>query len=166
MPDTLQQSDLADLIQSHTEIVSNTILRQMTADAATGPGEPITTGMGEYLVLTSRAWCHILDGLVESPRFRDAACAALEESRRRSHCADLSAVVSIDMEMSKLRRIFEKMKGFTQDVEAIWYEGSAGSGLSTVPREFPTPLLKEVDEQLKSQMKGYTSSPTKSDSTD
>jgi len=103
MPDSLQQSDLADLIQSHTEIVSNTILRQMTADAATRPGEPITTGMGEYLVLTSRAWCHILDGLVESPRFRDAACAALEESRRRSHCADLSAVVSIDMEMSKLR---------------------------------------------------------------
>jgi len=58
------------------------------------------------------------------------------------------------------------MKDFTQDVEAIWYEGSAGSGLSTVPREFPTPLLKEVDEQLKRQMQGYTSSPTKSDSTD
>jgi adenylylsulfate kinase-like enzyme len=57
------------------------------------------------------------------------------------------------------------MKGFTQDVEAIWFEGSAGSGSSTVPRELPAPLLKEVDEQLKSQMQEYTS-PTKSDSTD
>lgn len=57
---------------------------------------------------------------------------------------------------NEFRRIFEKMKGFTQDVEAIWFEGS-GSGSSSVPRELPTPLLKEVDEQLKSHMQDYTS---------
>lgn len=95
--------DLEAMVQSHIEMISRNMIKQVATDISPGESRTLTSGLGEYLVLSCQAWSRLTDSFLESAHIHRAVLDALEESKRRSHCADLSVVVSMDVEISKVR---------------------------------------------------------------
>jgi hypothetical protein len=80
--------------------------KQNPASSSTSPGEAnnnIVSDIGEYLMQAAQTWAQMTDALVESRQVQQAVEDAHEQAMSNNHLSDLSAVVSMDMDLSKLR---------------------------------------------------------------
>ncbi|RGP60232.1 hypothetical protein FLONG3_10949 [Fusarium longipes] len=63
----------------------------------------IVSDIGEYLMQAAQKWAQMTDALVESRQVQQAVEDAHEQAMANNHLSDLSAVVSMDMDLTKLR---------------------------------------------------------------
>ncbi|CAI6094347.1 hypothetical protein V2G26_015060 [Clonostachys chloroleuca] len=136
--------ELHRLVQSHIELISRTALNNM----ATGPSlmdpNPLTTGLGEYLLLVSQFWADLTKSILESPAIHQAAVDVHEESRRRSHLTDLSSVVNMDLEIMKLSAIRDLTKKHSLAVQDVWGVQSPRD-LAQSDSQVASAVIEEID---------------------
>ncbi|KAM0340898.1 hypothetical protein ACHAPU_010315 [Fusarium lateritium] len=80
----------------------------------------IVSDIGEYLMQAAQAWAQLTDALVESRQVKQAVVDAHEQAISKNHLSDLSTVVSMDMDLSKLSKIRDLTAQFSQEVNQIW----------------------------------------------
>jgi hypothetical protein len=62
----------------------------------------IVTDIGDYLIQAAQAWAQMTDALVESRQVQQAVVDAHEQAMANNHLSDLSTVVSMDVDLTKL----------------------------------------------------------------
>ncbi|KAF4453355.1 hypothetical protein F53441_3951 [Fusarium austroafricanum] len=88
----------------------------------------IVNDIGEYLIQAAQAWAQLTDALVESRQVQQAVVDAHEQAMVNNHLSDLSAVVSMDMDLTKLGKIRELTAQFSRDVHQVWQGDSSYKG--------------------------------------
>ncbi|KAM0562366.1 hypothetical protein ACHAPJ_002056 [Fusarium lateritium] len=84
----------------------------------------LVNDIGEYLMQAAQAWAQLTDALVESRQIKQAVVDAHEQAMTKNHLSDLSTVVSMDMDLSKLSKIRELTAQFSRDVHQVWENDS------------------------------------------
>ncbi|QPC79021.1 hypothetical protein HYE68_009773 [Fusarium pseudograminearum] len=80
----------------------------------------IVSDIGEYLMQAAQNWAKMTDALVESRQVQQAVEDAHEQAMIINHLSDLSTVVSMDVDLSKLCKIRDLTAQFSQDVHQVW----------------------------------------------
>ncbi|VUC38062.1 unnamed protein product [Clonostachys rosea] len=145
-------SELHRLVQSHVELISRTALSNMATGASSMDPNPLTTGLGEYLLLVSQFWAELTKSILESPAIHQAAVEVHEESKRRSRLTDLSSVVNLDLEIMKLSAIRDLTKKHCLAVQDVWgvhpprdlAQSSDGQVASALTRELDAIVRKHL----------------------
>ncbi|RGP68226.1 hypothetical protein FSPOR_5479 [Fusarium sporotrichioides] len=88
----------------------------------------IVSDIGEYLMQAAQTWAQMTDSLVESRQVQQAVEDAHEHAMSANHLSDLSAVVSMDMDLSKLCKIRDLTAQFSQDVHQVWQKDTKYNG--------------------------------------
>jgi hypothetical protein len=104
----------------------------------------IVSDIGEYLMQAAQTWAQMTDSLVESRQVQQAVEDAHEHAMSANHLSDLSAVVSMDMDLSKLwyvvtglhiihllttrSKIRDLTAQFSQDVHQVWQKDTKYNG--------------------------------------
>lgn len=137
--------ELHRLVQSHIELISRTALNNMPTGAASSMDpNPLTTGLGEYLLLVSQFWADLTKSILESPAIHQAAVEVHEESRRRSRLTDLSSVVNMDLEITKLSAIRDLTKKHCLAVQDVWGVHSPRE-VAQSDRQVASAVIEEID---------------------
>ncbi|KAF5017526.1 hypothetical protein F66182_10527 [Fusarium sp. NRRL 66182] len=87
-------------LAQHLKITSDTMAKQTPSP---DQSKNIVNDIGEYLTQAAQAWAQLTDALVESRQIQQAVVDAHEQAMTNNHLSDLSTVVSMDMDLSKLR---------------------------------------------------------------
>ncbi|KAF4971870.1 hypothetical protein FZEAL_9727 [Fusarium zealandicum] len=118
--DAESPQSLLVLVQ-HLEIASLTMAKEA---ASTDPTKTLVNDIGEYLIQAAQAWAQLTDALVESRQIQHAVLEAHEDARSKNHLSDLSALVAMDVDLSKLGKIRDLTAQFSRDVHGVWRDGS------------------------------------------
>ncbi|CAG9983897.1 unnamed protein product [Clonostachys byssicola] len=138
--------ELHRLVQSHIELISRTALSNMATGAPSmDDPNPLTTGLGEYLLLVSQFWADLTKSILESPAIHQAAVEVHEESKRRSHLTDLSSVVNMDLEITKLSAIRDLTKKHCLAVQDVWGVQSLPRELAQSDGQVASAVIEEID---------------------
>lgn len=98
-------SSLDELIRHQLEAAAREVAVAAASDDAQRrdrESKTLVTDMGEYLTQAARVWSRLTENLVQGAHMDAAAIDAHERSLKQSRVADLSAVVTMDIERSKL----------------------------------------------------------------
>lgn len=148
--DAQSAESLLVLVQ-HLDIASSTMAAK--EPASTEQAKTLVNDIGEYLIQAAQAWAQLTDALVESRQIHQAVLDAHEQARAQNHLSDLSTVVSMDVDLSKLRyvivndqdstapswqhpsdninsKIRDLTAQFSRDVHHVWRNGSGRGGSS------------------------------------
>ncbi|KAH7258428.1 hypothetical protein FSOLCH5_007382 [Fusarium solani] len=125
--DAQSAESLLVLVQ-HLDIASSTMAAK--EPASTEQAKTLVNDIGEYLIQAAQAWAQLTDALVESRQIHQAVLDAHEQARAQNHLSDLSTVVSMDVDLSKLSKIRDLTAQFSQDVHHVWRNGSGRGGSS------------------------------------
>ncbi|KAF4965463.1 hypothetical protein FSARC_6765 [Fusarium sarcochroum] len=118
--DAQSTQNLLALVQ-HLEVASSTMAKQTpSSDQA----KTLVNDIGEYLMQAAQAWAQLTDALVESRQIQQAVVDAHEQAMTKNHLSDLSTVVAMDMDLSKLSKIRELTAQFSRDVHQVWESDS------------------------------------------
>ncbi|KPM44428.1 hypothetical protein AK830_g2120 [Neonectria ditissima] len=125
-----QPDNDAESAQSLLVLVQHlTISISMSKEAADADQtKTLVSDIGESLSQAALAWAQLTDALVESRQVHQAVVDAHENARARSHMSDLSAVVSMDVDLSKLSKIRDLTAQFSRDVYDVWNSGPTSRG--------------------------------------
>ncbi|KAL6912907.1 hypothetical protein ACHAPO_007589 [Fusarium lateritium] len=90
----------------------------------------VVSQIGDYLLQAAQEWAQMTDALIESREVQQAVEDAHEQALSANHLSDLSTVVSMDIDLSKLCKIRDLTAQFSQDVHHVWqtdpkYNGNA-----------------------------------------
>ncbi|KAF7559996.1 hypothetical protein G7046_g4154 [Stylonectria norvegica] len=124
---TPNSSVLDTLVRHQLEIATKEVSTSNARDTGprsrgegNGPPKTLTFDMGEYLAQAAQVWSRLTDNLVQGSHVEAAVMDAHEQSRMRSHVSDLSTVVTMDVEHSKLCKIRDLTEKFSRDVQEVW----------------------------------------------
>ena len=98
---------LLTLLQ-HLQVTSQAMAKQESpaSSSASSPSheqsQNLVSDIGEYLMQAAQTWAQMTDALVESRQVQQAVVDAHEQALNNNHLSDLSTVVSMDMDLSKL----------------------------------------------------------------
>jgi hypothetical protein len=98
---------LLTLLQ-HLQVASQAMAKQESpASSSPSPeqSQNLVSDIGEYLMQAAQTWAQMTDALVESRQVQQAVVDAHEQALNNNHLSDLSTVVSMDMDLSKLRYV-------------------------------------------------------------
>ncbi|KAL2681057.1 hypothetical protein Neosp_008660 [[Neocosmospora] mangrovei] len=132
-----QSAESLLVLVKHLDIASSTMAAK--EPASTEQAKTLVNDIGEYLIQAAQAWAQLTDALVESRQIHQAVLDAHEQARAQNHLSDLSTVVSMDVDLSKLRlypdadkisKIRDLTAQFSRDVHHVWRNGS-GRGPSS-----------------------------------
>lgn len=90
------------LLLQNLEFFSKAMAKQNSSSASSQETQNIVSDIGEYLTQAAQTWAQMTDALVESRQVQDAVVDAHEQALSNNHLSDLSTVVSMDMDLSKL----------------------------------------------------------------
>ncbi|KAM0435900.1 hypothetical protein ACHAPT_002792 [Fusarium lateritium] len=127
--DAQSAESLLVLVQ-HLDIASNT-MAAAKEPASTEQAKTLVNDIGEYLIQAAQAWAQLTDALVESRQIHQAVLDAHEQARAQNRLSDLSTVVSMDVDLSKLSKIRDLTAQFSRDVHHVWRNGSGRGGSSS-----------------------------------
>ncbi|KAG5665303.1 hypothetical protein KAF25_009428 [Fusarium avenaceum] len=122
--DAQSTQHLLSLVQ-HLEVTSSTMAKQTPSP---DQSKTLVSDIGEYLIQAAQAWAQLTDALVESRQVKQAVVDAHEQAMSNNHLSDLSTVVSMDMDLSKLSKIRDLTAQFSQDVHQVWQNDSPNGG--------------------------------------
>ncbi|KAF4946392.1 hypothetical protein FGADI_11217 [Fusarium gaditjirri] len=97
--DTQSTQQLLALVQ-HLQVTSRTMAKQ--TPASDQKNSTIVADIGDYLTQAAQAWAQMTDALVESRQVQQAVVDAHEQAMVNNHLSDLSTVVSMDIDLTKL----------------------------------------------------------------
>jgi hypothetical protein len=97
--DAQSTQQLLALVQ-HLQVTSRTMAKQ--TPASDQKNSTIVTDIGDYLIQAAQAWAQMTDALVESRQVQQAVVNAHEQAMVNNHLSDLSTVVSMDVDLTKL----------------------------------------------------------------
>ncbi|KAF5646821.1 hypothetical protein F52700_1729 [Fusarium sp. NRRL 52700] len=97
--DAQSTQQLLALVQ-HLQVTSRTMAKQ--TPASDQKNSTIVTDIGDYLIQAAQAWAQMTDALVESRQVQQAVVDAHEHAMTNNHLSDLSTVVSMDVDLTKL----------------------------------------------------------------
>ncbi|KAL5613341.1 hypothetical protein FOVSG1_002404 [Fusarium oxysporum f. sp. vasinfectum] len=115
--DTQSTQQLLALVQ-HLQVTSRTMAKQ--TPASDQKNSTIVTDIGDYLIQAAQAWAQMTDALVESRQVQQAVVDAHEQAMVNNHLSDLSTVVSMDVDLTKLSKIRDLTAQFSRDVHQVW----------------------------------------------
>ncbi|UZP41568.1 hypothetical protein NXS19_009384 [Fusarium pseudograminearum] len=107
--------------QSSTQVTATTMAKQNSSSTTSSEQtQNIVSDIGEYLMQAAQNWAKMTDALVESRQVQQAVEDAHEQAMIINHLSDLSTVVSMDVDLSKLCKIRDLTAQFSQDVHQVW----------------------------------------------
>ncbi|RMJ13000.1 hypothetical protein BHE90_004626 [Fusarium euwallaceae] len=124
-----QSAESLLVLVKHLDIASGT-MAAAKEPASTEQAKTLVNDIGEYLIQAAQAWAQLTDALVESRQIHQAVLDAHEQARAQNHLSDLSTVVSMDVDLSKLSKIRDLTAQFSRDVHHVWRNGSGRGGSS------------------------------------
>ncbi|KAL7951703.1 hypothetical protein V8C42DRAFT_14860 [Trichoderma barbatum] len=86
----------------------------------------LVTEMGDYLARTAMIWSSLIQSLIQGPHIDHVTLQILEKSRTDTNTADLTASVTMDMTLSRLRKMRDLADQYSRDVQAVWRVGVGG----------------------------------------
>lgn len=125
--DAQSTQQLLALVQ-HLQVTSRTMARQ--TPASDQKNSTIVTDIGDYLIQAAQAWAQMTDALVESRQVQQAVADAHEQAMVNNHLSDLSTVVSMDVDLTKLSKIRDLTAQFSRDVHQVWQNDAPCPGKS------------------------------------
>jgi hypothetical protein len=131
--DTQSAQQLLTLLQ-HLQVTSQTMAKQESpaSSSASSPSpeqsQNLVSDIGEYLMQAAQTWAQMTDALVESRQVQQAVVDAHEQALNNNHLSDLSTVVTMDMDLSKLSKIRDLTAQFSQDVHQVWQKDTKYNG--------------------------------------
>ncbi|KAF5017172.1 hypothetical protein F66182_10928 [Fusarium sp. NRRL 66182] len=115
----------------------------------------IISDVGEYLTQTAQMWLALTDRLVEGSHVTLAAEEAHEQSFNKTHMAELRPMATMDLDISKLRKIRDLAEKFSQDVQEAWRrKPEPGGQLSPKP-----PTIDSSQPAIKSEQATWNQLP-------
>ncbi|EHK23746.1 uncharacterized protein TRIVIDRAFT_147872 [Trichoderma virens Gv29-8] len=128
---------LENLILEHLEQAARKV-RLNVGDlfSAPCPAEPqdvaaLVTEMGDYLARTALIWSALIQSLIQGPHIDQVTLQILEKSRVDTGVADITASVSMDVTLSRLRKMRDLAEQYSRDVQAVWRVGGRRSSLAS-----------------------------------
>ncbi|KAI1062863.1 hypothetical protein LB507_005669 [Fusarium sp. FIESC RH6] len=120
---------LLTLLQ-HLQVTSQAMAKQQSPASSPSPeqSQNLVSDIGEYLMQAAQTWAQMTDALVESRQIQQAVVDAHEQALNNNHLSDLSTVVSMDMDLSKLCKIRDLTAQFSQDVHQVWQKDTKYNG--------------------------------------
>ncbi|CAF3462961.1 unnamed protein product [Fusarium graminearum] len=107
--------------QSTSQVTATTMAKQTSSSTTSSEQtQNIVSDIGEYLMQAAQNWAKMTDALVESRQVQQAVEDAHEQAMIINHLSDLSTVVSMDVDLSKLCKIRDLTAQFSQDVHQVW----------------------------------------------
>lgn len=89
--------------QSTSQVTATTMAKQTSSSTTSSEQtQNIVSDIGEYLMQAAQNWAKMTDALVESRQVQQAVEDAHEQAMIINHLSDLSTVVSMDVDLSKL----------------------------------------------------------------
>ncbi|EXA38468.1 hypothetical protein FOVG_10398 [Fusarium oxysporum f. sp. pisi HDV247] len=125
--DAQSTQQLLALVQ-HLQVTSRTMAKQ--TPASDQKDSTIVTDIGDYLIQAAQAWAQMTDALVESRQVQQAVVDAHEQAMVKNHLSDLSTVVSMDVDLTKLSKIRDLTAQFSRDVHQVWQNDAPCPGKS------------------------------------
>ncbi|KAF5554034.1 hypothetical protein FNAPI_6578 [Fusarium napiforme] len=125
--DAQSPQQLLALVQ-HLQVTSRTMAKQ--TPASDQKNSTIVTDIGDYLIQAAQAWAQMTDALVESRQVQQAVVDAHEQAMANNHLSDLSTVVSMDVDLTKLSKIRDLTAQFSRDVHQVWQNDAPCPGKS------------------------------------
>ncbi|ENH70550.1 hypothetical protein FOC1_g10012480 [Fusarium oxysporum f. sp. cubense race 1] len=125
--DAQSTQQLLALVQ-HLQVTSRTMAKQTPASGQ--KDSTIVTDIGDYLIQAAQAWAQMTDALVESRQVQQAVVDAHEQAMVNNHLSDLSTVVSMDVDLTKLSKIRDLTAQFSRDVHQVWQNDAPCPGKS------------------------------------
>ncbi|KAH0529337.1 hypothetical protein TsFJ059_004097 [Trichoderma semiorbis] len=138
---------LEELIQKHleqaahkVELAAGDLFSASVPSSESCPAEPqdvaaLVTEMGDYLARTAMIWSSLIQGLIQGPHIDQVTLQILEKSRADTRVSDLAASVSMDVTLSRLRKMRDLAEQYARDVQTVWTVGGRRSSLAShVPR--------------------------------
>ncbi|RBR22602.1 uncharacterized protein FIESC28_04397 [Fusarium coffeatum] len=116
-------NSLDALVRHQLEAASRELASENQFSApGTSPGhqQNIIDDVGEYLAQTAQMWLALTDKLVKGPHVTMAVEAAHEQSFTTTHMADLRPMATMDINLTKLSKIRDLAKKFSDDVQEVW----------------------------------------------
>ncbi|TFB07766.1 hypothetical protein CCMA1212_000571 [Trichoderma ghanense] len=83
----------------------------------------LVTEMGDYLARTAMIWSCLIQSLIQGPHIDLVTLQILQKSKTDTRVADLSASVSMDVTLSRLRKMRDLAEQYSRDVQAVWRIG-------------------------------------------
>ncbi|ETR98356.1 hypothetical protein M419DRAFT_103498 [Trichoderma reesei RUT C-30] len=80
----------------------------------------LVTEMGDYLARTAMIWSCLIQSLIQGPHIDLVTLQILQKSKADTRVADLSASVSMDVTLSRLRQMRDLAEKYSRDVQAVW----------------------------------------------
>ncbi|KAL3593590.1 hypothetical protein FPOAC2_07890 [Fusarium poae] len=128
-PNTLPVIRQNNDTQSTTQVTSTAMAKQNSSSSTSSEQtQNIVNNIGEYLMQAAKTWAQMTDALVESREVQQAVEDAHEQALSVNHLSDLSTVVAMDMDLSKLCKIRDLTAQFSQDVHQVWQKDSKYNG--------------------------------------
>ncbi|UKZ76508.1 hypothetical protein TrVFT333_004214 [Trichoderma virens FT-333] len=141
---------LENLILEHLERAARKV-RLNVGDlfSAPCPAEPqdvaaLVTEMGDYLARTALIWSALIQSLIQGPHIDQVTLQILEKSRVDTGVADITASVSMDVTLSRLRKMRDLAEQYSRDVQAVWRVGGRRSSLASLNCTSTEPPTAEV----------------------
>ncbi|KAH7140855.1 hypothetical protein EDB81DRAFT_799007 [Dactylonectria macrodidyma] len=121
------------LVREHLDTVFKNATKAMRANKTpTTQNATMADYLGEYLVSAAQVWFQLTDEMLNSPEMEQVVLKVHENSKSETRLADLSAIVSLDVNITKLSHIRNLTEKFSRDIHEIWRSdpknGSVSSG--------------------------------------
>ncbi|KAH0492781.1 hypothetical protein TgHK011_007716 [Trichoderma gracile] len=97
--------------------------RSESCPAAQQDVAALVTEMGDYLARTAMIWSCLIQSLIQGPHIDLVTLQILQKSKADTRVADLSASVSMDVTLSRLRKMRDLAEQYSRDVQAVWRIG-------------------------------------------
>ncbi|KAK1251804.1 hypothetical protein MKX07_007283 [Trichoderma sp. CBMAI-0711] len=94
--------------------------RSESCPAAQQDVAALVTEMGDYLARTAMIWSCLIQSLIQGPHIDLVTLQILQKSKADTRVADLSASVSMDVTLSRLRQMRDLAEKYSRDVQAVW----------------------------------------------
>lgn len=92
------------LVREHLDTVFKNATKAMRANTTPATrNATVADYLGEYLVSAAQVWFQLTDEMLNSPEMDQVVLDAHENSKSQTDFADLSAIVSLDVSITKLR---------------------------------------------------------------
>ncbi|PTB55939.1 hypothetical protein M431DRAFT_494382 [Trichoderma harzianum CBS 226.95] len=134
---------LEELIQQHlkqaarkVELAAGDLFSASVPSSESCSAEPrdvaaLVTEMGDYLARTAMIWSSLIQSLIQGPHIDQVTLQILEKSRADTRVSDLAASVSMDVTLSRLRKMRDLAEQYARDVQTVWTVGGRRSSLAS-----------------------------------
>ncbi|KAL7938628.1 hypothetical protein V8C35DRAFT_83212 [Trichoderma chlorosporum] len=113
------------------DLFSSSVTSSESCPATSQDSAALVTEMGDYLARTAMIWSSLIQGLIQGPHIDHVTLQILERSRADTRTSDIAASVSMDVTLSRLRKMRDLAEQYARDIQAVWMVGGRRRSLTS-----------------------------------